>query len=177
LYSPQWRHIQHGSGAAQELIQMDDPHVEAFRDWLVREYRADGSYDGISTASGADAGGADVAVRLQCGPRSYYEARVHSGERELQVGFSTEGRTVNEEIEEMILDNGGDLDDLLADELCDLGEEPLHMEHFFERPAFRYIVRLPLENPAGLEDAGLRKRVTTVLQACRILFQDRVDGS
>jgi len=59
----------------------------------------------------------------------------------------------------MILDRGGDLDELLGDELCDLGQEPLPMEHFFEHPAFRGTVRLRLEGLDSLEDPRLRRRV------------------
>jgi len=154
---------------------MAHPAVEAFRDWMVGEYRPDGAYDAIHVLEGPEAGYADLSVRLDIGKRSYYEARVALEAGELQVGFATEGRTINEEIEQMVLDNGGDLNELLADELCDLGGEPLPMEHFFERPAFRFIVRLPLGGPEGLEDAALRARVKQILKACHVLFQGSVD--
>lgn len=151
------------------------PDVAAFRDWIVGEYRSDASYDPILVLEGDQARGWDSSVRLCVGKKSYYEARVDLEKGELQVGFGTEGRMINEALEEMVLDNGGDLDDLLGDELCDLGDEPLPMAHFFERPAFRFIVRLPLEGPEKLADAELRRRVKNIIQACRILFQPAVD--
>ena len=148
------------------------PAVASFQEWIAREYRPDGTFEGVQALSGGDA---DLSVRLLVVNKSYYEVRADLARQELQVGFATEGRVVNEEIEQMILDSGGDLDDLLADELCDLGEEPLTMEHFFERPAFRYVVRLPLPQPEALEDTALRGRVKNILKACQILFQPTVD--
>ena len=152
----------------------EQPALESFRDWMLGEYRPDGKWESVRALEGDDARDADLIVQLDVGKRSWYEARVVLGQ-EVQVGFATEGRVINEEIEQMILDNGGDLDDLLGDELCDLGEEPLPMEHFFERPAFRYIVRLPLTGPASLQDSALRKRVKAVVKSCHILFQGCVD--
>ena len=154
-----------------------DRSVEAFGEWLAGEYRPDGHYDEILILSGPDAGGADVSVRLCSGEKSYYETRVALARGEVQVGFGTEGRVLNEEIEQMVLDNGGDLSELLGDELCDLGADPLPMEHFFERPAFRYVVRLPLDDPDALHDMALRTSVKTVLKACRVLFQDCIDSA
>lgn len=152
-----------------------DAAVQAFRDWLVGEYRADASFERVESLEGPEAGGADLSVRLHLANRSYYEARVDLAGGQLQAGFSTEGRMINEAIEQSILDSGGDLSELLADELADLGEAPLPMEHFWERPAFRYIVRLPLAGPEALADAALRSRVKTIFKACRILFQEAVD--
>lgn len=151
------------------------PALASFRDWMLAEYRHDGSYDAVQVVTGSDAGRAELAIRLDIGRRCYYEACVVLDPGELQVGFATETRVINEAIEQMILDNGGDLDDLLADELCDLGAEPLPTEHFFDRPAFRFIVRLPLETPEALEDAALRGRTRAVIMACRLLFQPCVD--
>jgi len=152
-----------------------NPKVAAFHEWLASEYRSDGAYEKIQKLEGGEACGVDLCSRLHVANKSYYEARVDLDKGELQVGFGTESRVVNEEIEEMVLDNGGDLSDLLGDELCDLGAEPLPMEHFFERPTFRYIVRLPLDGPEALEDPDLRRRVKTIVRACQILFQSNVD--
>jgi hypothetical protein len=151
------------------------PAVERFREWMTGEYRSDGRNEAVSALAGADAGGADLSVRLEVGNRSYYEARVEREPGELQVGFATESRVVNEAIEQMVLDNGGDLDELLGDELCDLGDEPLPMEHFFARPAFRFVCRLPLDAPEALDDPALRARVKRIIEASRILFQECVD--
>jgi hypothetical protein len=147
--------------------------VVQFGQWLSEQYRSDGTYERVEVQEGVVS--ADVLVRLHVAARSYYEVRVDGMRREIQVGFGTENRTVNEDIEQMILDNGGDLDDLLGDELCDLGEEPVPMEHFFDRPAFRFIVRLRLDRLEELDDASLRKRVQAIIQACRVLFQGCVD--
>jgi hypothetical protein len=149
--------------------------VAAFKEWLVAEYRPDGNWESIQVLEGPDAPENGLSVRLDVGKRSYYEVRVPESLQQVQVGFGTESRVINEEIEEMILDNGGDLDDLLADELCDLGDEPRPMEHFFERPAFRYAVRMPLDSPASLDDPQLRQAVKAVLKGCHILFQGCVD--
>src|SRR4051794_29151012 len=124
--------------------------VEAFCEWLRGEHRADGSLERIVVLHGPEAGGAEAAVRLHVNPRSYYEARVDLTRSEVQVGFATESRVTNDAAEQMVLDNGGDLSDLLGDELSEVGAEPLPMEHFWERPAFRYVVRLPLETPEAL---------------------------
>lgn len=151
------------------------PELESFRDWFVGEYRSDGLYDGIQMLEGAGADSASLSVRLLTGGRSYYEARADLAAGELQVGFGTESQVINDRIEQMILDNGGDLSDLLGGELRDLGEEPRPMEHCFERPAFRYLVCLGLRDPGELNDPVLRRRVKAILKASRILFQDCVD--
>ena len=152
-----------------------DSALQPFCDWVDQTYRGDARFDRIEHRERPEAGTADLAIRLHVAKKSYYEIAVDQEKGELQAGFATEGRVVNEAIEQMVLDNGGDLSDLLGDELCDLGDQPLPMEHFYERPAFRFIVRLPLESPARLDDEALRTRIQNVLQACRVLFQDCVD--
>lgn len=154
---------------------MADGSVAAFTEWLVAEYRPDGTWEAVTVLEGADAPESGVSIRLDVGKKSYYEVRVPEGAAQVQAGFGTESRVINEEIEEQILSSGGDLDDLLADELCDLGDEPRPMEHFFERPAFRYAVRLPLASAAELDNPSVRQTVKTVLKACHILFQESVD--
>ena len=149
------------------------PEADSFRDWLLAQYRPDGRYERVEILTGVD--GADVSVRLHVGNRSYYEVRVLLQRQELEAGFATESRMVNEAVEQSILDAGGDLDDLLGDELSDLGEDPFPMHHFFERPAFRFTVRLPLPDPESLNDSALRRRVQAVLRASSILFQESVD--
>lgn len=151
------------------------PEVAAFRDWLVGEYRLDASYERVVVLEGEESRGWETSVRLDVGKKSYYEVRVDLEKGELQVGFSTEGRMINEELEEMVLDNGGDLSELLADELSELGEELFPMAHFFERPAFRFTVKLPLGAPEELADAVIRRRTVNILKASRILFQPAVD--
>lgn len=146
-----------------------------FGEWLVGQFRNDGTLDGAHFYNGDRAHPADALVRLDVGKKCYYLARIKLDQQLLEVGFATEGRVINEEIEEMVLDNGGDLDDLLGDELCDLGGEPLPMRHYFERPAFLFVVPFTLETPEALADPALRKQVQNVLKACRILFQSCVD--
>lgn len=139
--------------------------VAAFKEWLVAEYRPDGSWENIQVLEGSDAPEPGLCVRLDVGKKSYYEVRVPESLSQVQVGFGTESRVINEAIEEMILDNGGDLDDLLGDELCDLGDEPRPMEHFFERPVFRYAVRMPLQSPPGAQRCALRPERETRAQS------------
>src|SRR5690349_15460433 len=129
---------------------MADPAVGAFCEWLRGEHQADGRLERIDLLSGPEALGAAAAVRLYVNARSYYEARVDLERGEVQAGFATESRVANDAVEQMVLDNGGDLSELLGDELAELGVEPVPMEHFWDRPAFRYVVRLPLESPAAL---------------------------
>lgn len=153
---------------------MVDARISAFRDWLVSEYRSNATWERVEALKGADAPEGGMSVRLHLVNRSYYEVRVPEAGDQLQVGLGTESRMVNEAIEQMVLDNGGDLSELLSDELCDLGEQPGQMEHFFERPAFRYVVRRPITVFDQLENE-LRSWAKTVLKACRILFQECVD--
>jgi hypothetical protein len=149
------------------------PEVERFRDWLAGEYRADGKYEAIEVLEDLPEPG--ISFRLRVPNRSFYEVRSDAAGTRIEAGFATESRIINESIEQMVLDNGGDLSDLLGDELCDLGEDPLPMEHFFERPAFRFVVRLALGRPEELEDTEVRRRVKSVLKASEILFQACVD--
>ena len=151
-----------------------NPSIQAFGETLAHHYRADGTLDAVRLLAGPEARPADLAVRLEVGKRSCYFVRVLPEQGAVEVGFATDDRTVNEELEQMILDNGGDLDDLLADELCDLGLEPLPMKHYYERPAFLFSVSLPFESE-GLAGPELTKRITGIVKACRILFQPTVD--
>ncbi len=152
-----------------------ESRLEAFRAWMTGTYGSDGTFDRLQVLEETGTPLGDLCVRLHVANKSYYEVRVLSERSELQVGFSTEHRMVNEALEELVLDNGGDLDDLLADELSELGQNPLHMDHFWERPAFRFTVRLPLESPAALETPALQARVQAVLKASQLLFQGCVD--
>ncbi|MGV3719411.1 MAG: hypothetical protein ACO1SX_00760 [Actinomycetota bacterium] len=152
-----------------------DSATASFGEWLAGEYQSNPSYDPVRLRSGDEAAPASLIVRLGVGRNAYYLARVNADADSVEVGLATEGRMLNEALEQMILDNGGDLDDLLADELCDLGEEPLSMRHFFERPAFYFVVPLPLQSPAELDDPAFRNRVKVILTACENLFQGCID--
>lgn len=154
-----------------------DPATLSFGEWLAGEYRGNRIYDPVRVLYGDEAAPASLAVRLGVGRGACYLARLSAGADVLEVGLATEGRMLNEAIEQMILDNGGDLDGLLGDELCDLGEEPLAMRHFFERPAFFFVVPLPLQAPADLADPAFRNRVKVILAACKNLFQGCVDDA
>ncbi len=145
----------------------------AFREWLAAELRREGDEAAVSVL-GAMAG-ADWTVRHCVTNRSYYEVRFREAAGELEVGFGTEHRMVNEGIEEWVLENGGDLSELLGDELCELGVEPEPMEHFWDRPTFRYVVRARVDVPEALASDTLRRRTLAILRACRILFQDAVE--
>lgn len=149
--------------------------LESFGSWLADTYRGDATYERVELLREPGTPLGDLCVRLHVVHKSYYEVRVLLDRSEVQSGFSTEHRMVNEELEEMVLSQGGDLDDILADELSELGVEPLHMDHFWERPAFRFTIRLPLSSPAALDDAVFRQRVKAVLKASHILFQGCVD--
>lgn len=144
-----------------------------FREWLAAELRREGDESGVSVLG--PMAGADWAVRHCVTNRSYYEVRLREAAGELEVGFGTEHRMVNEGIEEWVLENGGDLSELLGDELCELGVEPEPMEHFWDRPTFRYVVRIAVEAPEALTSDALRRRTLAILRACRILFQDAVE--
>jgi hypothetical protein len=163
------------SGIRGNLMTTLSPALREFGEWLAGEFRSDGSFEGVYLCEGDRAHPADLLLRLEVSKKSYYLARVLLEQELLEVGFATEGRVINESIEEMILDNGGDLDDILADELCDLGGEPLPMKHYFERPAFLFVVPFALETPEALSEAALRRQVQNVLKASRILFQGCVD--
>lgn len=105
--------------------------------------------------------------RCSAGERCWLEARLVEGGTQVELGFATDSRVRNEELEQAILDEGGDLDELLADELDELGVGPLPMHHYYDRPAFRYCSRLPV---AAATTAAGRKRAKAVLLACRKLF-------
>jgi hypothetical protein len=152
-----------------------DTALEGFRTWLVDTYRADATFERVEVLDEPGTPLGDLCARLHVANKSYYEVRVLPERSEAQAGFSTEHRMVNEALEQMVLDQGGDLDELLVDELAELGLEPLHMDHFWERPAFRFTVRLPLAGLDNLEDAAFRGRVRAVLTACHTLFQSCVD--
>lgn len=152
-----------------------DSATASFGQWLAGEYRSNPIYDPVRILSGGDTAPASLIVRLEVGRHACYLARVNAEVDSVEVGLATESRMLNEALEQMILDNGGDLDDLLADELCDLGEEPLSMRHFFERPAFYFVVPLPLQSPSDLDNAAFRNRVKVILAACKNLFQGCID--
>ena len=146
---------------------MSDSHVEQFQRWLEETYAGDERFAGTHRAMGADAG-----LRLEAGENSHYEVAVRLAERQVRVGFLTADRALNEAIEQGILDSGDTLDELMEAELDDLGEEPIPMAHFFERPAFCYTTSIPLPGPEALDAPELRRRVGHLIDACGTLFQD-----
>jgi len=152
-----------------------DPTVTAFGEWLAAEHRGNGAYDAVQVLTGDRATPSGLCVRLVAAAGTYYVVRVDTDNSQLEAGLATENRMLNESLEQMILDNGGDLDDLLGDELCDLGEQPLPMRHYFERPAFLFVVPLPLTGAGDLDDPALRKRVKLILAASKSLFQGCID--
>ena len=60
-------------------------------------------------------------------------------------------------------------------ELDDLGEAPVSMEHYFERPAFCYVASLPMPGPEALDSPELRRRIEHSIDACRALFQEYLE--
>jgi hypothetical protein len=150
---------------------VSDQNVEQFQRWLEEKYAGDERFSGTHGVPGAAAG-----VRMEAGENSYYEIAALPDQRELRVGFMTSDRSLNETIEQAILDSGDTLEELMEVELDDLGEEPAPMIHYFERPAFCYSARLSLEDPSQLGSTDVRRRVGHVLDACYTLFQEHVDG-
>lgn len=148
-----------------------DP-IESFRCWLESELGG-GDRGALTFPDPCD--GSRLEARLAAADRSYYDIRIVSDLRQLEVGLSTESRVVNEEIEEFILEQGGDLDDLLADELIELGGDELPMHHFFERPRFRFTCRLPIPTPEALEGEEICRQTLLVIDACRALFQPHLE--
>jgi hypothetical protein len=149
-----------------------DFHIEQFQRWLEETYAGDERFSGRRRASGAEA---DAGVRLEVGEGSYYEILVRLAKPDIRVGFLTTDRSLNESIEQGILDSGDSLDELMEVELDDLGEAPVVMEHFFERPAFCYVTSLPLTTPDVLGRVELRRRIERVLDACCALFQEYLE--
>jgi hypothetical protein len=147
-----------------------DNHVEAFQRWLEETYSGDERFAGIHRVTGADAG-----VRLEAGENSYYEVAVWLGKREARVGFLTADRSLNEAIEQGTLDSGDSLDELMEAELDDLGEEPVAMDHHFERPSFCYTAALPLSGSEELASPELRRRIGHLIDACCALFQEYLE--
>ena len=152
-----------------------DPRLQTFAEALAHEYRADGLLESVRIVTPPELSHGDVCVQLHVSDRSLYEVRVLVEANEIQAGFATEDRNVNEEIEQAILDSGDSLDELIGDELDELGEEPVSTRHVFERPRFRYCATLPLPDLAALEDETTRRRVRHTLKAFRILCQPYVD--
>jgi hypothetical protein len=148
---------------------MADSHAEQFQRWLEETYAGDERFGAVHKLSGS---GADAGGRLEAGDGSHYEIAVRLAQRAVRVGFLTADRALNESIEQGILDSGDSLDELMEAELDDLGEPPVRMEHFFERPAFCYTTALPLSGPEALDAPELRGRIEHIIDACCTLFQD-----
>jgi hypothetical protein len=149
-----------------------DSHVEQFQRWLEQTYTGDDRFNAVQPLRG---GGVDAGVRLEAGASSYYEIAVRLAQQELRAGFLTADRALNETIEQGILDSGDSLDELMEVELDELGELPVAMQHFFERPAFCYTTALPLAAPEALDAPELRRRVGHVIDACCALFQNYLE--
>jgi hypothetical protein len=146
---------------------VSDIHLQQFQQWLEEAYTGDERFAGVHRATGADAG-----LRLEAAENSYYEIAVQLATRDVRVGFLTADRALNEAIEQGILDSGDTLDELIEVELDDLGEEPVPMQHFFERPAFCYTTSLALSDPEALASPELRRQVAHVIDACCAVFQE-----
>jgi hypothetical protein len=149
-----------------------DLHGQQFQRWLEETYAGDERFAGIHRAGGP---GVDAGVRLEAGEGSHYEILVRPGREEVRVGFLTTDRALNETIEQGILDSGDSLDELMEVELDDLGEAPVTMEHFFERPAFCYVTSLPQPGPEALDSPELRRRIEHLIDACCALFQEYLE--
>lgn len=95
-----------------------------------------------------------------------------TGEQEAEIGLSTPDRWVSESIEADLVHRGDTLEELLEDELVDLGcDRKLPVEHFRDE-AKLYTFRSQLtwtsaENPASL--------LTTVLRAYEATFRQLGD--
>jgi hypothetical protein len=151
---------------------MPDSHVEPFQQWLEATYTGDERFGAVHRLQG---NGIDAGVRLEAGEGSYYEIAVRLAKGDIRVGFLTSDRALNESIEQGILDSGDSLDELMEVELDDLGEPPMPMEHFFERPTFCYTTALPLQEQEALEAPQLRRRLEHTIDACCALFQDYLE--
>ena len=151
---------------------MADSHGEQFQRWLEETYTGDERFGAVHRLSGI---GVEAGVRLEAGEGSHYEIAVRLAQREVRVGFLTSERALNESIEQGILDSGDSLDELMEAELDDLGEPPVGMEHFLERPAFCYTTAVSLDGPEALDAPELRRRIGHIIDACRTLFQDYLE--
>ena len=147
---------------------MTDSHGQQFQRWLEETYAGDERFAGLQPVSGSDV---DAGLRLEARKGSHYEILARLGRQDVRVGFLTTDRALNETIEQGILDSGDSLDELMEIELDDLGEAPVTMEHYFERPAFCYVTSLPLPGPEALDSHLMRRRIEHLIDACCALFQ------
>lgn len=139
--------------------------ARGFANWLQAELQTQDPASSLEQGSDGQ-----FVASLPRGEKTAYQIRFDPGGRQIRVGLATTSRVLNEEIEEHILDSGDELDELLADELIELGAEPAPMNHFFERPWFRYECSLCLRDAAEIDSRPLRERVLLLLKGCTALF-------
>lgn len=106
-----------------------------------------------------------------------YLAEVADTHDVVWVGLYTPDRWLSESIETDLLHQGDKLEDLLEDELVELGfEARLPVEHFRDDQK-QYVFRSPVFLPAGekLEGEGMVDRVTKVLLGYEAMFRQLGD--
>jgi hypothetical protein len=110
---------------------------------------------------------------------AFYLAQVGQDHDVVYVGLYTPDRWLSESIEADLMFKGDKLEDLLEEELCDLGfEGRLPVEHFRDEQKF-YVFRSPVFLPKGekLEGEGMIDRVTQALLAYEAMFRQLGDMS
>lgn len=106
-----------------------------------------------------------------------YRAEVASEHDVVWVGLFTPDRWLSESIEADLMHTGDKIEDLLEEELDDLGfDGRLPVEHFRDEQK-QYVFRSPVFLPKGLklDSAKMVERVATVLRAYEATFRQLGD--
>ncbi|MAE60726.1 MAG: hypothetical protein CMJ49_05125 [Planctomycetaceae bacterium] len=94
-----------------------------------------------------------------------YELRWDATSARAYVGFSSPDRWLSESIEADLMHCGDDLDELIEDELAELGEDYRPPVEHFRNDQMRYVFRSAVPT-AAVEDAGAADRMCRLLLAC-----------
>ena len=126
-----------------------------------------------------DAGAGRVACRPVEVDAASYEAAIHhdaNGRSVVTVGLYLDDRWISESIEADLMHTGDDMEELVEDELVELGhEERFAIEHYRDED-HRFVFRSVLD-PAGrdADEAGLAELAATLLLAYRHAFVELGD--
>src|SRR5439155_628873 len=101
--------------------------LQRFGVWATETFRTDGRFDQVRVLGPQSGSGLDLTITLPVDARSRYEIGIDSGELQLQVGFVTEDRRLNESIEQAIQHGGDTINELMEAELEELGYEPFEI--------------------------------------------------
>jgi len=153
------------------LSEHDRKSIEAFREYIEDSVAGDERYGPATRHDSEDE--STLMTRFEAGPSCWFEVVLRPSVPQIRVGFSTDERSMSEEVEQAIQEAGDTMETLIASGFREAGldwPDPV-VEHGCEgEESFYFATPLEVEDLFDLDFEQMRNKVVRMLEGYLVAF-------